>query len=75
MGYNFRPVERDQQFLMPPSLSDWLPRNDLAWFVLDLVGELDLTPIRSRYRADGWGAAAFDPSLMTALLLYAYATG
>lgn len=75
MGYNFRPVERDQQFLMPASLRDWLPADDLAWFVLDVVDELDLMPIRSRYRPDGWGAAAFDPALMTALLLYAYANG
>ncbi len=42
MGYNFRPVERDQQYLMPVSLRDWLPADDLAWFVLDAVGELDL---------------------------------
>ena len=75
MGYNFRPVERDQQYLMPPSVREWLPPDHLAWFVLDVVDELDLEPIRARYRADGWGAAAFDPALMTALLLYAYATG
>jgi transposase len=75
VGYNFRPVERDQQYLMPPSVRDWLPADHLAWFVLDVVDELDLDPIRARYRADGWGAAAFDPALMTALLLYAYATG
>jgi transposase len=75
MGYNFKPVERDQQYLLPPSIRDWLPEDDLAWFVLDVVAGLDLEPIRARYRADGWGAPAFDPALMTALLLYAYATG
>ena len=75
MGYNFRPVERDQPYLMPPSLRDWLPEDDLAWLVIDVVAELDLGPIVSRYRADGWGAAAFDPAMMTALLLYAYAGG
>jgi transposase len=75
MGYNFRPVERDQQFLMPPSLLDWLPGDDLAWLVIDVVAELDLSAIHDRYRADGWGAPAFDPAMMTALLLYAYATG
>lgn len=75
MGYNFRPVERDQQYLMPASLRDWLPQDDLAWLVLDAVDQMDLGPIRARYRADGWGAPAFDPALMTALLLYAYATG
>jgi len=75
VGYNFRPVERDQQYLMPVSVRDWLPADDLAWFVLDLVGDLDLDPIYARYRADGWGAPAFDPAMITALLLYAYATG
>ncbi|MGH2950142.1 MAG: transposase [Solirubrobacteraceae bacterium] len=75
MAYNFRPVERDQQYLMPVSLRDWLPADDLAWFVLDAVGELDLGPIYARYRADGWGAPAFEPAMMSALLLYAYASG
>jgi len=75
MSYNFRPVERDQQYLLPPSLRDWLPADDLAWFVLDAVDQLDLGPIYARYRADGWGAAAFEPAMMTALLLYAYASG
>ena len=75
MGYNFRPVERDQQFLMPPSLRDWLPEDDLAWVVLDAVDQFDLAAVRARYRADGHGAAAYDPAMMTALLLYAYATG
>jgi transposase len=75
VGYNFRPVERDQQYLMPASLRDWLPEDDLAWLVLDAVAEMDLGPIYARYRSDGWGAAAFDPAMMTALLLYADATG
>ncbi len=75
MGYNFRPVEREQQYLLPPSLRDWLPEDDLAWVVIDAVEAMDLAPIYARYRSDGWGAPAFDPALMTALLLYAYATG
>jgi len=75
LGYNFRPLERDQQYLMPPSLRDWLPEDDLAWLVLDVVADLDLAAIHARYRADGWGAAAFDPAMMVALLLYAYASG
>ena len=75
MGYNFRAVERDQQYLMPLSLRDWLPEDDLAWFVVDAVGQMELGAIYARYRSDGWGAAAFDPAMMTALLLYAYATG
>jgi transposase len=75
VSYNFRPVERDQQYLLPPSLRDWLPEDDLAWVVLDAVDQVDLGAIYARYRADGWGAPAFDPAMMTALLLYAYAIG
>lgn len=71
MGYNFRPVERDEAYLMPPSLRDWLPPDDLAWLVLDAVAQMDLGPIRARYRSDGHGAAAFDPAMMTALLVWA----
>jgi transposase len=75
VAYNFRPVEREQLYLLPQSMRDWLPEDDLAWFVLDAVDELDLGPLRARYREDGWGAPAYDPAMMTALLLYAYATG
>jgi len=75
VGYNFRPVERDQQFLLAPSLRDWLPEDELAWVVLDAVEQLDLSRIRERYRPDGWGAAAYDPAMMVGLLLYAYAQG
>jgi transposase len=75
MGYNFRPVERDQQYLLAPALRDWLPADDLSWVVLDAVDQLDLTAIHARYRSDGWGAPAYDPALMVALLLYAYALG
>lgn len=75
MAQNFLPCERDQSFLMPPSLSDWLPEDHLAWFVLDVVEQMDLSPFYARYRADGWGAAAFEPKMMVALLLYAYCVG
>ncbi|MDP9242152.1 MAG: transposase, partial [Actinomycetota bacterium] len=75
MAYNFLPVERDQTYLMPPSLKDWLPEDHLSWFVLDAVDEIDLALFHRRYRQDGWGAAAFDPKIMVALLLYAYCVG
>lgn len=75
MGYNFRPVERDQQYLLAPSLRDWLPADDLAWVVLEAVGQIDLSAIHARYRTDGWGAPAYDPAMMVGLLLYAYAQG
>lgn len=75
VGYNFLSVERDQTFLMPPSMAEWLPEDHLAWFVLDAVDRLDLAGFYGSYRADGWGRAAHDPKLMVGLLLYAYCTG
>jgi len=71
----FLPCERDQQYLMPVSLRDWLPEDHLAWFVLDAVRELDLSPFYARYRDDGRGGQAYEPSMMVALMLYAYCEG
>jgi hypothetical protein len=59
----------------PPSLREWLPDDHLAWFVVDAVEEMDLSVFYGAYRADGWGRAAFEPQMMVALLLYAYAIG
>lgn len=75
MAPNFLLCDRDQELLLPPSLREWLPEDHLAWFVLDAVGELDLSAFYAAYRRDGWGRAAFDPQMMVALLLYAYAVG
>ena len=75
MAYNFLAVERDQLFLLPPSLLDWLPEDHLAWFVLDAVAEMDLDAFYAGYGTDGWGGAAHEPSTMVALLLYAYCQG
>jgi transposase len=75
VAQNFLPCDRDQELLLPPSLREWLSEDHLAWFVLDAVDEIDLSAFYSAYREDGWGRAAFDPQLMVALLLYAYAVG
>jgi len=75
MAYNFVAVDREQLMLMPPSVADWLPEDHLAWFVLDVVAELDLRGFLSGYRADGRGGAAYDPAMMLAVLIYAYCTG
>jgi transposase len=74
-GYNFIRPNRDQLFLMPPALQDWLPSDDLAYFILDAVDQFDLTAFHAAYRADGVGQAAFQPQMMVALLLYAYCLG
>jgi transposase len=75
MAHNFRAADRDQLMLMPPSLNEWLPPEHLAWFVLDVVAELDLAAFVSAYRTDGRGGAAYDPSMMVALVVYAYCIG
>ncbi|MBO0982216.1 transposase, partial [Microbacterium sp. SD291] len=62
-------------FLLPPSVRDWLPEGHLAWFVIDVVEELDLAAFYGSYRADGRGGAVYDPAVMLAVLLYAYCTG
>jgi transposase len=61
--------------LMPPSVADWLPEGHLAWFVLDVVSELDLSAFHARYRLDGRGGAAYDPQLLLGVLVYAYCVG
>lgn len=75
MPQNFVACDREQELLLPPSLRDWLGEDHLAWCVLDAVEQIDLSAIYAAYRADGWGRAAFEPQMMVALLLYAYAVG
>jgi transposase len=75
MGQRFVSGDRDQVWLLPPSMRDWLPENHLAWFVLGLVDEFDLQAFYAVYRQDGQGRAAFDPAVMVALLVYSYAVG
>jgi transposase len=60
---------------MPPSVRDWLPEEHLAFFVLDVVAELDLAEFYAGYRVDGRGGAVYDPAMMLAVLVYAYCTG
>lgn len=75
MPPRFIAAERDQQFLLPPDMREWLPADHLVWTVLDAVEVMDLTAFRSVYRDDGTGRPAFDPALMVALLLYGYCHG
>src|SRR5919197_1646085 len=75
MPQRFVCADREQAWLMPPSLRDWLPEDHLAWFVLDAVDEMDLAAFYGDYRADGRGRPAHDPGMMVALVLYAYAVG
>lgn len=75
MPYNFLECNRDQMYLMPVSIREWLPEDHLAWFIIDAVKEIDLTSFYRKYRNDGWGRAAYEPGMMVSLLLYAYSLG
>ena len=74
MPQNFIESRREQGFLLPPDVREWLPADHLAWFVIDAVAEMDLSDFYAAYRADGHGRAAYEPSVMVALVLYAFAT-
>jgi transposase len=74
MPQNFIEDRREQGFLLPPDVREWLASDHLAWFVIDAVGEMDVSAFYAAYRADGHGRAAYEPSLMVALILYAFAT-
>ena len=70
---NFRPIDRAMPFLLPPSVEDWLPKDHLARFVVDIVDQLDLSALTRQYR--GTGSDPYHPTVMLGLLIYGYATG
>src|SRR3954452_9149849 len=75
MAQRFVACDREQSFLMPPDVREWLPEDHLAWFVIDAVGEMNLAEFYAAYRRDGRSRPPYDPAMMVALLLYAYARG
>jgi transposase len=75
MNYNFRSYNPQQNYLLPPSLDDWLPENHLARFISDAVDSMDLREFYRFYRANGQGNAAYHPAMMVKILLYAYCVG
>ena len=75
MAQNFLTCDREQPFLLPPDLRDWLPEDHLAWFVIDAVGVMDLSGFYAGYREDGLGRAAYEPSMVVALILYCWSRG
>src|SRR2546430_17489298 len=68
-------MDRDQRFLVPPDVREWLPADHLVWFVLDTVAGLDLTGFRAGRRLGGAGRAAYDPVMLLGVLIYAYTVG
>ena len=76
MSKTFKPYSRAQQYLLPPSLQEWLPEGHLAYFIIEVVEGLDLSEVYKAYGGkDGRGHPPYDPRVMVALLLYAYCVG
>lgn len=75
MAREYRPVIRDQEFLLPPNMADWLPEDHLVWFVLDVVDQLDTKAFHAGRRTGGVGRQGYDPDMLLGLLVYAYAVG
>ena len=69
----FIPVDRQTQYLLPPSVEEWLPENHLARFIVEVIEQLDLSALTRAYR--GRGSAAHHPAVLLGLLVYGYATG
>jgi transposase len=71
----YRSYQPEQDFLLPPSPREWLPEDHLAYFVSDVVDQLDLTPMHAVYGEEQRGQPSYDPRMMTKLLVYGYCVG
>lgn len=75
MPSNYRAYQPEQSYLLPPSPSEWLPEKHLAFFISDVVDEMDVSAFDEREESDARGNQAFHPAMMLKILIYAYATG
>ena len=75
MPRSYLPYQPDQQFLLPPSVQDWLPQGHLAYYISDTVDQLDLSVFHANYAKEGPGNEPFHPAMMVKVLIYGYATG
>ena len=75
MSKTYRLYEPDQMFLMPASMREWLPADHLAYFISDVVDELDLSAVTERYKYEERGYPPYHPAMMVKVLLYAYCVG
>ncbi|MPZ73906.1 MAG: IS256 family transposase, partial [Nitriliruptorales bacterium] len=75
MARSYLPVEREQVFLLPPDMREWLGEDHLAWFVLEVLERVDTSVLHDGRRLGGRGRRGYDPEMLLALLVYAYCTG
>ena len=75
MSKTFRSYDPEQQLLLPAALQEWLPEDHLAYFIADVVDQLDLSAITARYQGEDRGGPPYHPRMMVKVLLYGYCTG
>src|SRR5579872_1983314 len=76
MAKSYRPVVRDQLFLLPQDMREWLPADHPVWLVIEVIADhLDTSAFHARRRTGGAGAAGYDPDMLLTLLTWAYANG
>ena len=75
MAKGYRPVVRDQQFLLPENMRDWLPKSDPVWLVIGVVAGLDTSGLHAKRRTGAAGRAGYDPDMLLTLLIWAWAQG
>lgn len=71
----YRPVDRDQQFLVPPDMREWLPADHSVWALIGIVERLDTSAFHQRRRTGGVGRAGYDPDMLVTLLIWAWSQG
>ena len=69
----FKPYQPNQLLLLPPDMRQWLPEDDLAYFIMDVVNELDLSAIYQSYDSSKGGQPPFAPKMMKRKAYSAYA--
>jgi transposase len=74
VAHSYKPVDRHQQFLLPPDMGEWLPTDHLVWFLLEVVERIDTSELHEGHPLHGVGRRAYDPDMLLALLFYAYCT-
>jgi transposase len=75
MAHGYKPVDRDQLFLLPPDVRDWLAEDHLVFFVIEVLEHVDTSALHESHRLGGAGRQAYDPEMLLGLLVYAYCTG
>jgi len=73
MAKGYRPVDRDQPFLFPPDMREWLPEGHPVWLVIRAVGLMDTSAFHARRKTGGAGTAGYDPDMVVTVLVWAYA--